>query len=59
MWLIEVGRARVYFSFGNKAKMGIGGLGVVKYSLWGQNGVVLAFLGLKRCRFDHQRPFFF
>ena len=44
---IEVGRARVYFfSVGNREKMGVGGLGVVKYSLWGQNGVVLAIRSL-------------
>ena len=41
---IEVGRARVYFSVGNRAKMGVGGLGVVKCSRWGQNGVVLAII---------------
>ena len=39
---IEVGRAKVYFSVGNNAKMGAGGVGVVKCSLWGQNNVVLA-----------------
>ena len=38
---IEIGRARVHFSVGNKAKMGVGGLGV---SLWDQNDVVLAII---------------
>ena len=56
---IEVRRARVYFSVGNKAKMGAGALGVVKCSLWGQNGVVLAFLGPKRRCFSHHKLFFF
>ena len=41
---IEVGRARVYFLVGNRAKMGVRGLGVVKCSLSGQNGVVLAII---------------
>ena len=41
---IEVGRAKVYFSVGNRAKMGVGGLGVVKCSLWAQNDVVLAII---------------
>ena len=39
---IEIGRDMVYFSVGNMEKMGLEGLGVVKCSLWGQNGVVLA-----------------
>ena len=41
---IEIGRARVYFSIQNKAKMEVGGLGVVKYSLWSQNDIVLAII---------------
>ena len=41
---IEIGRARVYFSIKNKAKKGVGGLGVVKCSLWGENNVVLAII---------------
>ena len=41
---IEVGRARVYFSIGNRAKMGVEGFGVAKHGFWGQNGVVLAII---------------
>ena len=41
---IEIGRARVYFSVGNRAKMGVGRLGVVKCSLWGQNNIILAII---------------
>ena len=55
---IEVGRARVYLLVGNRVKMGAGGLGVVKCSLWGQNDIVLVFLGLKRRHFSHQKFFF-
>ena len=41
---IEVGRAKVYFFVGNRAKMGVGRFGVMKYSLWGQNDVVLGII---------------
>ena len=41
---IEVGRAKLYFSVANKAKMGVGGFGVAKYSFWGQNDIVLAII---------------
>ena len=50
---IEVRRARMYFSIGNRAKMGVGGFGVAKYGFWGQNSFVLAFLKPKRRRFCH------
>ena len=45
---IEVGKARVYFSVGNRAKMGARELEVVKYN----------FSKFKRPRFGHQRLFF-
>ena len=34
----------MYFSVGNRAKIGVGGFGVTKYSFWGP----------KRHRFSHQ-----
>ena len=37
---IEIRRAKVYFSVGNRVKMGVGGLGAVKCILWGQNDVL-------------------
>ena len=40
MWLIlRLGGLGCIFSVGNRAKTGAGGLGVVKYSFWGQNNV--------------------
>ena len=38
--------------------MGIGRLGYVKYSLWGQNGAVLVFLGPKQRRLSHHKSLF-
>ena len=35
--------------------MGVGGLRVVKCSLWGENGIVLAFLGPKQRRFSYHK----
>ena len=55
---IEVERVRMYFLVENKAKMGTRRLGYAKYSIWGQNGVVLVFLGPKRRRFSHHNFFF-
>ena len=62
---IEVGRAMVYFSVENKAKMGAGGLGVVKYSFGPKRrrfslskAAVLAFLGPKQRHFNHHKFFF-
>ena len=54
---IEVGRAMMYFSIENRAKKGVGRLGYAKYNLWGQNGVVLAFLRPKRRHFSHHNCF--
>ena len=57
---IEVGRAMVFFFyFSLETRQKKGAIGVVKYSFYGQNGVVLAFLGPKRRHFSHQKLFFF
>ena len=48
----------MYFLVENKAKMGIGSLGYVKYSFWSQNNVILAiitFLNSKRSCFGLSR----
>ena len=43
MWLILMfGGLGCIFSVGNRAKIGVGELGVVKYSFWGQNDIDLA-----------------
>ena len=39
------------------AKLEVGGFRIVKYSFWGQNDVVLAFIEPKRRRFSHHNFF--